>query len=177
MKKTKLKIHIYGSPALRQKSKDVTDLDDSIREILDQMLELMYEDKGIGLASNQVGILQRLVVVDLGKGPLKLVNPRITRKSGSIALEEGCLSLPGIIVKVKRANEIEVEALNEKGYPLKIKAEGLLAVCLQHEIDHLDGILLIDYMPFFNRIKAKRKLLEASKNLKVTPGESTPEIL
>jgi len=164
MSRTKLKIHFYGSSVLRQKSEEVSIVDDTVRDILTNMLSVMYENQGIGLASNQVGILQKLVVVDLGKGPLKLVNPRVVEKSGSIALEEGCLSLPGLHVTVRRANNVLVEALNERGYPLKVKAEGLLAVCLQHEIDHLNGILLIDYLPFWKRGFARRIIKEALKN-------------
>ena len=100
MKKIKLKIHIYGEEVLRKKAREVKSVDDSVRQTLDEMLALMYEKKGIGLSANQVGVLERLIVIDIGDGPLKLVNPRCVKKSGSVVLEEGCLSLPSVVVKV-----------------------------------------------------------------------------
>jgi peptide deformylase len=99
-------------------------------------------------------------VVDIGQGPLKLANPRIVNKKGSGVMEEGCLSLPGIMIKVKRAEQVVVAAQNEFGERIEIQAEGLLARVLQHEIDHLKGILIIDYLPWLKRIMLKRKLSE-----------------
>ena len=164
MKKTELKIHIYGEDVLRNKARKVKVVDDTIREVLDQMLVLMHESNGVGLAANQVGLLDRLIVIDVGKGPLKLVNPRIVEKTGSLVLEEGCLSLPGVTVKVKRAEEVVLEALDQDGKKIKVKGKGLLAVCLQHEMDHLDGVLLVDYLPLVSRVRAKQRLKKVYKN-------------
>ena len=165
MKETPLKINIYGSPVLRKKAKDVEIIDQRVRDTLEEMLQLMYEHQGIGLAANQVGLLERMIVIDLGQNPLKLINPRIIKKKkGKVEFEEGCLSLPGTLVRVRRFNDIVVEALDTEGRPLEIKAQGLLSVCLQHEIDHLDGRLLIDYLPWRARLKEKRRLLEVFKS-------------
>ena len=168
MRETTLKIHIYGSPILRKKAREVDIIDQKVRDTLDEMLKIMYDHRGIGLAANQVGLLERMIVVDLGNNPLKLINPRITEKKGKIEFQEGCLSLPGTLVRVKRADSIRVEALDEEGRPLQIKARGLLSVCLQHEIDHLDGRLLIDYLPWRARRKEKKRLLEVFRNGKVS---------
>lgn len=167
MKGEDLKIQYYGSPYLRQQAKDVDLVDDEIRGLLEKMLEIMYKNKGIGLAGNQVGILKRMIVLDVGEGPLRLINPEIKKREGRINFQEGCLSLPELVVNVKRAEKIEVEALDEKGRPLDIKAEGLLAICLQHEVDHLRGKLIVDYLPWLKRIREIKKLKEAVRNAKV----------
>jgi peptide deformylase len=127
------------------------------------MLQLMQESSGIGLAAPQVGISEAMIVVDIGQGPYKLINPKIAKRSGRQALEEGCLSVPEVCIKVKRAKEVWVEALDEDGRPCTIKAEGLLACVLQHEIDHLRGKLIVDYASFFDRLKIRSKLAELSR--------------
>ena len=134
MNTTKLKIQLYGSYFLRRKALPVERVNEEIRDILCQMLQLMYTHKGIGLAANQVGILKRLIVIDIGRGPLKMINPCILKKKGEVCIEEGCLSLPQTNVKVKRARNIEVEYLNEKGKVSYLKAVDLLSICIQHEI-------------------------------------------
>ena len=141
-------IREYGDEILRKKSREVDVVDDKIRELLDDMLETMHKYNGVGLAAPQVGILKRVVVIDLydDNGPLKLVNPKIVKQKGKQEVEEGCLSFPNQYAKMIRPEEIVAEALNEKGEKIKIKAKGLLAQAICHEIDHLDGVLFIDNM-------------------------------
>lgn len=141
-----MKILEYPHPALRQKAEEVTSFDDSLKSTLDEMLEAMYEAKGIGLAGPQVNILKRITVIDLGEGegPLKLVNPVISNASGSVTIEEGCLSIPELRAKVTRPDKISVTAQDENGQKISFVAEELLAVCIQHEVDHLNGVLFTD---------------------------------
>ena len=141
-------IREYGDEILRKKSREVDVVDDKIRELLDDMLETMHKYNGVGLAAPQVGILKRVVVIDLydDNGPLKLVNPKIVKQKGKQEVEEGCLSFPNQYAKMIRPEEIVAAALNEKGEKIKIKAKGLLAQAICHEIDHLDGVLFIDNM-------------------------------
>ena len=141
-------IREYGDEILRKKSREVDVVDDKIRELLDDMLETMHKYNGVGLAAPQVGILKRVVVIDLydDNGPLKLVNPKIVKQKGKQEVEEGCLSFPNQYAKMIRPEEIVAEALNEKGEKIKIKAKGLLVQAICHEIDHLDGVLFIDNM-------------------------------
>ena len=143
-------IRTIGDELLSKKSKEIDVVDEKIAQLLDDMLETMHEtNDGIGLAAPQVGILKRAIVIDLsaeeeGVGPYKLVNPVIVKRKGEQVCREGCLSVPGKLGDVVRPREVVVEALNEKGEKVTIKAKGLLAVVLSHEIDHLDGILFID---------------------------------
>ncbi len=141
-------VRLETDEILRKKAKEVDEVDDRIREILDDMLETMYEYNGVGLAGPQIGILKRIIVIDLydGSKPLKLVNPRIIKQKGEQEVDEGCLSFPNEFAKLIRPAEVIVEALNENGKKVKIKGEGLLAQALAHEIDHLDGILFVDKM-------------------------------
>jgi peptide deformylase len=118
----------------------------------------MYEQSGIGLAAPQVGINESMIVVDIGSGLYKLVNPQVTSGEGSQAIEEGCLSIPGVCIKVKRKKKILVKALDENSQLVNIEAEDLLACVLQHEIDHLKGKLIVDYASFFERIKIRNKI-------------------
>lgn len=133
---------------LRKKSREVENVDEKIKELLEDMLETMHEYNGVGLAGPQVGILKRVIVIDLydGKEPLKLVNPKIVKEKGEQEVEEGCLSFPNEYAKVIRPKEITVSALNEKGEKIKIVGKDLLAQALAHEIDHLNGILFVDKM-------------------------------
>lgn len=135
-----------GDEILRKKSREVEKVDDKIREILDDMVETMHKYNGVGLAAPQIGILKRLVVIDLydDKGPIKLVNPEIIKEKGSQEVEEGCLSFPNKFAKVIRPEEVTVKALDENGKQIKISAKGLLAQAISHEIDHLNGVLFID---------------------------------
>lgn len=142
-------IRLSGDEILRKKSREVTEVDDRIRSILNDMDETMHEANGVGISAVQIGILKRLVVIDTeydGSPSIKLVNPKIIKTKGSQEVEEGCLSFPNQFAKVVRPEEVIVEALDENGKPIKIKAKDLLAEALCHEIDHLDGKLFIDIM-------------------------------
>jgi len=139
------KIRKYGDSILRKRCKVIRNIGAKEEEILERMSETMYAFQGIGLAAPQVGIDKQLIVVDVGEGLLKLINPLILLKEGESILEEGCLSLPGVALKVKRAKSIVIEGWNEKREKVKIEAEGLFAHAIQHEVDHLQGILIIDY--------------------------------
>ena len=137
-----------GDEILRKKSRDVEVIDDKVREWLDDMVDTMHKFNGVGLSAVQVGILKRLVVIDLydEKGPIKLVNPVIIKTKGEQEVEEGCLSFPNQYARLIRPEEVVAEALDENGKKVKIKAKGLLAQAICHELDHLDGVLFIDHM-------------------------------
>ena len=137
-----------GDEILRKKSREVETVDDKIRQLLDDMVDTMHKYNGVGLSAVQVGILKRVVVIDLydDKGPIKLVNPVITKEKGKQEVEEGCLSFPNKYAKLVRPAEVIVEALDENGKHIQIKAKGLLAQAIAHELDHLEGILFIDNM-------------------------------
>ena len=132
------------STVLRQKAKPVNEVNDTIRTLLDDMAETMYESEGVGLAAPQIGISRRIIVVDVGEGLLELINPRLLKGHGKQVGEEGCLSVPGYFAPVERYKTIFVEGLDRNGQPIQIKAKDFTAVALQHEMDHLDGILFID---------------------------------
>jgi peptide deformylase len=151
---SKLPIRIYPDPVLRQPAVEVTVFDAQLKKYLADLLETMYAANGVGLASPQVGISKRAVVIDVsneGNAPLILVNPRIIAGSGSVSSEEGCLSIPGYRDTIKRKAEISVEAQDELGSPVSFKADGLLAICVQHELDHLDGVLFVDRLSRLKR--------------------------
>ena len=154
----KLRIRFYGDPLLRKRAKPLRQVTETERAIFEEMLELTRLSGGIGLAAPQVGLSKQMILVDIGQGPVMLVNPRITKKSGFSSLEEGCLSLPGIYVKVRRAKKIVVSGLNEKNESVSFPAQDLLARVLQHEIDHLRGRLIVDYANFIQKISLKKKL-------------------
>ena len=139
-------IRLNGDEILRKKAREVEQVDDKIKELLQDMLETMHKYNGVGLAGPQVGILKRVIVIDLydGEEPLLLVNPKIVKTKGKQEVEEGCLSFPNEYAKIIRPKEVVVEALNENGKKVKITAKDLLAQALSHEIDHLDGILFVD---------------------------------
>lgn len=137
-----------GDEILRKQSREVEKVDDKIRELLDDMVETMHKYNGVGLAAVQVGILKRVIVIDLydDKGPIKLINPVIIKEKGEQEVEEGCLSFPNKYAKMIRPKEVIVEALDENGKKIKIQGKDLLAQALAHEIDHLNGIVFIDKM-------------------------------
>lgn len=156
-----LKVLRFPDERLRIVAQPVASVDDSIRSMVDDMLETMYAEKGVGLASIQVDIHQRIVVIDVseeGNEPLVLINPEITHKEGSKLNEEGCLSVPGNYAKVERAEKITFKALDRDGNVYEREAEGLLAICVQHELDHLDGKLFVDYLSPLKRERIKKKL-------------------
>lgn len=137
-------IRKIGDELLRKKSKKVEKIDDRIQILLDDMLETMYESNGVGLAAPQVGILKRVVVIDIGEGPVFLINPEIIKSEGSYIDEEGCLSVPGEQGPVERPYKVTVKALDRNGKEIVVEGEELMARALCHEIDHLDGILYVD---------------------------------
>ena len=141
-------IRLSNDEILRKTSREVETVDDRIKELLDDMVETMHKYNGVGLAGPQVGVLKRVIVIDLydGEEPLKLVNPKIIKTKGEQEVEEGCLSFPNEYAKMIRPKEVVVEALNEEGKKVKIVGKDLLAQALAHEIDHLNGVLFIDNM-------------------------------
>ena len=163
MSKTALKVRIFGDSILRKKARDVGEVTQRQRDILSQMAKTMYESSGIGLAAPQVGIGEAMIVVDIGQGLYKLINPKVVRKEGTQVIEEGCLSVPGICIKVKRSKRVLIKALDEFAKQVSIEAEDLLACVFQHEIDHLKGRLIVDYSSFFDRLKIGQKLEKLRK--------------
>lgn len=133
-----------GAEVLREKAKEVPEVGPSIEKLLDNMADTMYAANGIGLAAPQIGVSKRVVVVDVGEGLLEFINPLIVERNGEDIETEGCLSIPGVTGDVVRAAEVRVQGLDRQGKPVDIRAEGMLARALQHEIDHLEGILFID---------------------------------
>jgi len=157
-----LEIKKFNDPVLRKKCEKVKEVDKKVIKLIVDMVQTMKEGQGIGLAAPQVGVSKRVIVVqtDLGgQRILALVNPKIIKKSQEKEMdEEGCLSFPGIFLEIKRAKEVEIEGLDIKGKKIKLKAKGLLARVFQHEIDHLDGILFIDRISFWQKLKIRKKL-------------------
>jgi len=153
-----LEIKKYGDPILRKKSRPVEEVNEEIWKLIDFMVKVMYQNQGIGLAAIQIGLDLQLLVVDAGNGLKILINPKIVRAEGRQTDEEGCLSLPGVFLRINRPKFIEVEALNRQGRPIKIKARDLEARAICHEIDHLNGKLIIDYDNIWQKIRRKFKL-------------------
>ncbi|MFI5234830.1 MAG: peptide deformylase [Gemmatimonadales bacterium] len=139
-------LHFLGSPVLRERSAEVKAVDDEVRKFIDDLFETMEANGGVGLAANQVGVARRVAVVDAEDRRLVLVNPVVSGTEGSLREEEGCLSIPEIFGEVARPERIVLEALDRDGKPYRVEAGGLLARAIQHEIDHLDGILFLDHL-------------------------------
>ena len=155
----------FPNKALTTKAKEITVFDSKLKDLANNMLETMYKEEGIGLAANQVAVLKRIFVIDLNSGseeseltPMIFINPKIVEKSGSISIGEGCLSVPDATVYVPRAEQITVEYQDLNGNLQTLKADKLLSICIQHELDHLNGKLLIDYLPRKERRAEKKKL-------------------
>ena len=158
----------FPDPRLRTKARPVVpeQIDDAFRALVDDMLETMYAAPGIGLAATQVDVHQRFMVIDVSEEknqPLLFINPEILDRQGSQVYQEGCLSVPGIFADVERAEQITVRALDRAGQPFEITTDGLLAVCIQHEIDHLDGKLFIDYLSPLKREMVRKRLAKAQR--------------
>ncbi|MDX1252729.1 MAG: peptide deformylase [Gammaproteobacteria bacterium] len=163
-----LSILHYPDPRLRNKATPVEHVDDAIKNLVSDMFETMYQAPGIGLAAPQVNVSRRVIVIDISEqrdAPLCLINPEILTKEGVEQMEEGCLSVPGIYEPVQRAKRIKVRALDRDGKPFEITVDDLLAVCIQHEIDHLDGKLFVDYLSQLKRERIRKKL---EKNMRKT---------
>ena len=151
----------YPDPRLRIKAKPVERVDDGVRRLIDDMFETMYAAPGIGLAASQVDVHRRIIVVDVSENqdaPHAFINPVITVSGGTIESDEGCLSVPGFYEPVSRAERIRVVGLDRDGQPIDLELEGLLAVCVQHECDHLEGKLFVDYLSNLKRSRIRRKL-------------------
>lgn len=158
----------YPDPRLHTVATPVARVDDEIRKLIADMAETMYEAPGIGLAATQVDVHKRIVVIDVSEdksGLMALINPEILERSGEQVCEEGCLSVPGIYEKVSRAERVKVRALNEKGESVEFEADGLLAVCVQHEIDHLDGKVFVEYL---SQLKLGRIRTKLAKKARIT---------
>jgi len=159
-----VKILIYPDEILAAKAQPVTELNDRLLKLVEDMFETMYKAKGIGLAANQVGVLQQVVIMDLGRrgedakpDPIVLINPVITASEGEICDVEGCLSVPNYSEKVKRAQRIQVMAYDQRGKEIRMEAEGLLARCIQHELDHLNGICFVERLSPLKRAFFRKK--------------------
>lgn len=162
----KLDILHYPDPRLRTRAEPVEHVDDEIRQLTDDMLETMYDAPGIGLAATQVNVHKQVIVIDVSESrdqPLVLINPMILRADGIEQMEEGCLSVPGVYENVERANRIEIRALGRDGKPFEMSADGLLAVCIQHEMDHLAGKLFVDYLSQLKKQRIRKKLEKRAK--------------
>ena len=155
-----LKVRKYGDPVLRRRAAPVAEVTPEIRRMVEDMIETMFEEVGIGLAAPQVGISLRLMVVgeEKGRGARALVNPVIAEQGGEVTAEEGCLSLPGIFADVTRAEWVRLDAHDLEGNPVSVKARGLTARVFQHEMDHLDGVLFIDRLDAMTRDRIKRRI-------------------
>jgi peptide deformylase len=163
-----LPILCYPDKKLRTVAKPVEMVDDAIKTLVKNMFETMYDAPGIGLAATQVDFHQRVIVIDVSdeqNQPLCLINPEIIEKSGEIEWEEGCLSVPNYYENVKRANDIKVRALNQNGEKFEMEASEILAICIQHEIDHLNGILFVDYISKLKQKRLKEKTNKKAKRL------------
>jgi len=161
-----LNILHFPDDRLRTKARPVEQVDDPLRSLIDDMFETMYEAPGIGLAATQVNVHQRLMVVDVSDNkdePLVFINPELVEHSGMEEMDEGCLSVPGVYEPVQRAEWIKVRALNRNGEEFELEADGLLAVCIQHEMDHLEGKLFVDYLSEMKRNRIRKKLEKLSR--------------
>ena len=161
-----LEILHFPDPRLRKKATPVTKVTDKTRQLAENMLETMYDASGIGLAAVQINVQKRIVVIDTSEDksePLVFINPEIINKQGEREHKEGCLSVPEAYELVTRANTIKVKALDRDGKPFELDADALLATCIQHEIDHLDGKLFVDYISNLKRQRIKKRLEKLSK--------------
>ena len=156
----------YPDRRLHTRAALVREVDDTVRKLIADMAETMYEAPGIGLAATQVDVHRRIVVIDVSEDKsalLALINPEIIARSGEQICEEGCLSVPGIYDKVTRAEQVRVRALNQKGETFELDADGLLAVCIQHELDHLDGKVFVEYLSKLKQTRIKDKLAKKAR--------------
>lgn len=156
----------FPDPRLRKPAVPVDTIDDGLKAFIDDMFETMYAAPGIGLAATQVNVQKRVIVIDVSEDknqPLVLINPTLLALEGEEEMEEGCLSVPGYYETVRRAERIRVSALDRNGEPFELETEGLLAVCVQHEIDHLDGKLFVDYLSSLKRDRIRKKLAKQAR--------------
>jgi peptide deformylase len=165
----KLEILHFPDPRLRHPAQPVEHVDKDIHRLVDDMFETMYEAPGIGLAAPQVNVSKKILVIDVSEdrsAPLCFINPEVLERRGVEEMEEGCLSVPGFYENVQRAEWVRVHALDREGKPFEMEADGLLAVCVQHEIDHLEGKLFVDYLSSLKRQRIRKKLEKARRQHK-----------
>ncbi len=163
---TALNVLIYPEDHLKVVCDPVVNVSDETRNIIDDMFDTMYQEEGIGLAAPQVDILQRIITIDIEgdkQNQLVLINPEILASEGETGIEEGCLSIPGFRALIPRKEKVTVKALDRNGHEFTLEADGLLAICIQHEIDHLNGILFVDYLSPLKRQRIKEKLVKLKK--------------
>lgn len=175
----KLTILQFPDPRLRVRARPVTTLVPNIQRLAADMLETMYAAPGIGLAATQVGVDLRVIVVDVsenGNEPQVFINPEILARSGTEVMQEGCLSVPGVFEEVERAERVRVRSLDANGRQLEFDADGLLAVCIQHEIDHLDGKLFVDYLSELKRQRIRKKLEKEQREVRSQTPAAAPAI-
>ncbi len=156
----------FPDAALRKVATPVPDVDGRIDQLVTDMLLTMYDAPGIGLAASQIGIHEQLVVMDVSEendSPLVLINPEILDSTGEQEMQEGCLSIPGVYENIKRAADVHIRAINRQGEPFEMEADGLLSVCIQHEIDHLNGKLFVDYLSPLKRDRIRSKMIKAQR--------------
>jgi len=161
-----LNILVYPDSRLRTVAKPVKNVDDSIRNLVSDMLETMYDANGIGLAATQVDVHQQVIVMDISDTrdqPLVLINPKIINRNGEQVYDEGCLSVPEYYAPVKRAEEIKLTALDQQGEIFELEAEGLLAICIQHEMDHLLGKVFVDYLSRLKQDRVRKKIIKQQR--------------
>jgi peptide deformylase len=170
----KLTILEYPDPRLRTRAEPVARVDDSLRRLIDDMFETMYAAPGIGLAATQVNVHKRLLVIDISEDrnqPMVFINPEIVERQGSVQAEEGCLSVPKVFETLaERSERVVVRALGRDGKPFEREADGLLAICIQHEIDHLDGKLFVDYLSELKRTRIRKKLEKDRRDRAASPA-------
>lgn len=171
-------IHLLGSPPLRARATEVAAVDEATRAFIADLFETMDAASGVGLAANQVGVTSRVAVIDAEGKRFAMINPVITASTGRDTAEEGCLSIPEIYAEVTRAQRLTLEALDERGMPYVLEAEGLVARAIQHEVDHLDGILFLDHLSPLKRqllvARFRRENRGAGLTRKVTPDAAEP---
>ena len=175
-----LEILHFPDPRLRLRASPVAQVDDQVRQAVRDMFETMYNAPGIGLAATQVNIQQRIIVIDVSEAktdPICLINPEILDADGTEETQEGCLSVPGFYENVCRAERVTVRALNEQGESIQMEADGILAVCIQHEMDHLEGKLFVDYLSPLKRQRIKKKLLKMEKSGVSPPVEHRSNVI
>ncbi|NEV61011.1 peptide deformylase [Thiorhodococcus minor] len=176
----KLDILTFPDSRLRKKALPVDQVDDDIRRLVDDMLETMYDAPGIGLAATQVNVQRRIIVMDLSEhhdSPLCFINPELVWQEGKEQMDEGCLSVPGFFEPVTRAERVRVKALDRNGEPFTLEADGLLAVCIQHEIDHLEGKLFVDHISMLKRQRIRRKLEKEQRQAVTQSAEQRREAI
>ncbi len=169
----------YPDPRLRIHARPITAVGVETRRLIADLLETMYAAPGIGLAATQVGLDQRLIVVDVSENndaPCAFINPEILARDGKEKSQEGCLSVPGVFEEVERAERIRVRALDRDGKRVEFDADGLLAVCIQHEIDHLDGKLFVDYLSELKRLRIRKKLEKEQRETHERSATAAPAI-